>query len=128
LAHLDESVPVSKGKPEETVSEEYQRKFEEANTIFMGCILSILADRVCDLYMHMKNGKKLWDALDTKFSVADAGSALYIMQSFHDFKMTKDLPVVQQAHETCIAKELELLKCALPDKFVAACIIDAARC
>jgi hypothetical protein len=41
-----------------------------------------------------------------------------------NFKMTKDLPVVQQAHEIqCIAKELELLKCALPDKFVAGCII-----
>jgi hypothetical protein len=46
------------------------------------------------------------------------------MESFHDFKMTKDLPVVQQAHEIqCIAKELELLKCALPYKFVAGCII-----
>jgi hypothetical protein len=46
------------------------------------------------------------------------------MESFHDFKMTKDLPVVQQAHEIqCIAKELKLLKCALPDKFVVGCII-----
>jgi hypothetical protein len=59
LAHHDESVPFSKGKPEETMSEEDQRKFEEANTIFMVCILSILADRLCDLYMHIKNGKKL---------------------------------------------------------------------
>jgi hypothetical protein len=38
--------------------------------------------------------------------------------------MTKDLPVAQQAHEIqCIAKELELLKYALPDKFVVGCII-----
>jgi hypothetical protein len=74
--------------------------------------------------MHIKDGKELWDALDAKFGAADAGSELYIMESFHDFKMTKDLPVVQQAYEIqCIAKELELLKCALPDKFVAGCII-----
>ncbi|KAK1645792.1 hypothetical protein QYE76_063597 [Lolium multiflorum] len=34
------------------------------------------------------------------------------------------LTTVEQAHEIqCIAKELELLKCALPDKFVAGCII-----
>jgi hypothetical protein len=47
------------------------------------------------------------------------------MESFHDFKMTKDLPVVQQAHEIqCIAKELKLLKCSLPGKFVAGCIIS----
>ena len=90
----------------------------------MGCILSILADHVCYVFIHIKHGKELWDALDAKFGAAYAGSELYIMESFHDFKMTKDLPVVQQAHEIqCIAKELELLKCTLPDKFVAGCII-----
>jgi hypothetical protein len=115
---------ISKGKPEETMSEDDQKKFEEANTVFVGCILSILADHLCGVFMHIKDGKELWDALDTKFGAADAGSELYIMESFHDFKMTKDLPVVQQAHEIqCIAKELELFKCALPDKFVAGCII-----
>jgi hypothetical protein len=49
--------------------------------------------------MHIKDGKELWDALDAKFGAVDAGSELYIMESFYDFKMTKDLPVVQQAHE-----------------------------
>jgi hypothetical protein len=39
------------------------------------------------------------------------------MESFHDFKMTKDLPMVQQA------QELQLIKFALPNKFVAGCII-----
>jgi hypothetical protein len=76
------------------------------------------------VFTHIKEGKELWDALDAKFGVVDAGSELYIMESFHDFKMTKDLLVVQRAHEIqCIAKELELLKCALPNKFVAGCII-----
>jgi hypothetical protein len=115
---------ISKGKSEGTISDEDQKKFEEANTIFVGCILSILADRLCDMFIHIKDGKELWDALDAKFGAADAGSELCIMESFHDFKMTKDLPVVQQAHEIqYIAKELELFKCALPDKFVVGCII-----
>jgi hypothetical protein len=115
---------ISQGKPKGTISDEDQKKFEEANTVFMRCILSILTDRLCDVFMHIKDGKELWDALDAKFGAVDAGSELYIMESFHDFKMTKDLPVVQQAHEIqCIAKELKLLKCALPDKFVAGCII-----
>jgi hypothetical protein len=90
---------ISKGKPEGTMSDKDQKKFEEANTIFVGCILSILVDRLCDVFMHIKDGNELWDALDAKFGAADAGSKLYIMESFHDFKMTKDLPVVQQAHE-----------------------------
>ncbi|KAK1670135.1 hypothetical protein QYE76_058294 [Lolium multiflorum] len=38
--------------------------------------------------------------------------------------MVNNRSVVEQAHEIqCIAKEVELLKCALPDKFVAGCII-----
>jgi hypothetical protein len=115
---------ISKGKHEGTISDEDQKKFEEANTVFVGCILSILADRLCDVYMYIKDGKELWDALDNKFGATDAGSELYIMESFHDFKMIKDQPVVQQAHEIqCITKELELLKCALSDKFVVSCII-----
>jgi hypothetical protein len=39
-------------------------------------------------------------------------------------KMVDNRSVLDQAHEIqCIAKELELLKCELPDKFVAGCII-----
>jgi hypothetical protein len=115
---------ISKGKPEGTMYDEDQKKFEEANTVFVGCTLIILADRLCDVFMLIKDGKELWDTLDANFGDANAGSELYTMESFHDFKMTKNLPVVQQAHEIqCIAKELELLKCALPNKFVAGCII-----
>jgi hypothetical protein len=50
---------ISKGKPEGTMSEDDQKKFEESNTVFVGCILSILADRLCDVFMHIKNGKEL---------------------------------------------------------------------
>ena len=74
--------------------------------------------------MHITDGKELWEALNAKFGVADAGSELYIMESFHDYRMVNSRPVVEQAHEIqCIAKEFEHLKCALPDKFVAGCII-----
>jgi hypothetical protein len=45
---------ISKGKPEGTISDEDQKKFEEANTVFMGCILSILADRLCQVNYHSK--------------------------------------------------------------------------
>ena len=84
----------------------------------------LLADRLCDVYMHINDGKILWDALNAKFGATDAGSELYIMESFHDYKMVNNRSVVEQAHEIqCIVKELELLKCVLPDKFVAGCMI-----
>jgi hypothetical protein len=50
---------ISKGKPEGTISDEDQKKFEEANTVFVGCILSILADLLCDVFMHIKDWKEL---------------------------------------------------------------------
>ena len=87
-------------------------------------ILSILADRLCDVYMHITDGKELWDALNANFGASDAGSELYTMESFPDFRMVNNQSVVEHAHEIqCITKELELLKCTLPDKFVAGCII-----
>jgi hypothetical protein len=72
----------------------------------------------------MRNAKELWDALESKFGATDAGSELYAMEQFHDYRMVENRSVVEQAHEIqCIARELELLKCLLPGKFVAGCII-----
>jgi hypothetical protein len=66
----------------------------------------------------------LWDALTTKYGASDAGSDLYIMESFQDYKMVDNRSIVEQAHEIqCIAKELDHLKIVLPDRFVAGCII-----
>src|SRR6266542_5382663 len=74
--------------------------------------------------MHMIDAKVLWDALNVKFGASDVGSELYAMENFHDKTMEDNHSVVEQAHEIqCIVKELELLKCHLPDKFVVGCII-----
>ena len=62
--------------------------------------------------------------MNAKLGVADAGSEVYIMKSFHDYMMVSAHSVVEQAHEIqCIARDFELLKCILPDKFVVGCII-----
>ena len=115
---------VSKGKPEGAMSDEDQTKFGKTTTAFRGCVLSVLEGRLRDVYMHITDAKELWDALDAKFGATDAGSELYVMESFNDYKMVNNRGVVEQAHEIqVIAKELELLKCVLPDKFVAGCII-----
>ena len=74
--------------------------------------------------MSFDNGKDMWDALEAKFGASDAGSELYVMEQFYDYKMTDERSVVQQAHEIqSLAKELEHFKCVLPDKFVAGGII-----
>ena len=76
------------------------------------------------VYMDMPTGKDMWDALEAKFRVADAGTELYKMEQLYDYKMVDDRSVVEQAHEIqMLAKELSNMECVLPDKFVAGGII-----
>jgi hypothetical protein len=71
----------------------------DANNLFMGYVISVLADCLVDVYMHITDAKELWDALVTKYDATDAGSELYTMESFHDFRMVNNHYVVEQAHE-----------------------------
>jgi hypothetical protein len=74
--------------------------------------------------MHIKDAKAMWDHLNATYGASDVGKGLYIMESFNDYKMVANKPVVEQAHEIhLLAMELELLKCVLPDEFVVGCII-----
>jgi len=110
--------------PTETIAPEQEKAFREATTIFVGAVISVIGDKLVDAYLHMRVAKNLWDVLEVKFGATDAGSELYTMEQFHDYKMVDNRSVLDQAHELqVIAKELELLKCELPDKFVAGCII-----
>lgn len=66
-----------------------------ATTIFVGCILSILSDQLCDVYMNNKSATELWEALEHKFSASDAGHELYVMEQYHNFKMVDNRSVVE---------------------------------
>ena len=72
---------VSEGKPECMMSSKDENKFTEANTLFVGCILSDLVDRLCDANIRHTDEKELWDALNFKYGASDAGSELYIMRT-----------------------------------------------
>ena len=114
----------TKGKPEGELNPEQQEAFEKLVTLFKSALLSVLDDSIVKSYMSFDTGKDMWDALEAKFGASDAGSELYVMEQFYDYKMTDERSVVQQAHEIqSLAKELEHFKCNLPDKFVAGGII-----
>ena len=78
-----------------TVSSEEEEKFEAADCLFRGALISVLADNIVDVYMHMPSGKDMWDALEAKFGVSDAGSELYVMEQFYDYKMVDDRSIVE---------------------------------
>jgi len=115
---------VAGATPTETITPDQDKVFREATVVFVGCVLSVIGDKLVDAYLHMRVAKDLWEALESKFGATDAGSEMYTIEQFHDYKMVENRSVLEQAHEIqCIAKELELFKCELPGKFVAGCII-----
>jgi hypothetical protein len=116
-------IHVVNGKHEQFTPEEEQA-FMAVDNLFRGTVISVLAKNLVDFYLTDTSGKELWDVLETKYCVSDAGSELYAMEHFRDYKMVDDRSIVEQAHEIqSLAKELEGFKCVLPDKFVAEGII-----
>nr|AAL31045.1 putative polyprotein [Oryza sativa Japonica Group] len=85
---------VSRGKRSEPpLSPEEEAKFEASDCLFCGALISVLADNIVDVYMHMPSEKDMWDALEAKFGVSDAGSELYVMEQFYDYKIVDDRSV-----------------------------------
>jgi hypothetical protein len=109
-----------KGKPEGPLTPEQEKDFTETNTLFVDAVIGILVDRLQDVYLHHTDVKRLWDALETDYGGTDTGAELYIMEQYHNYKMTDGKSVVEQTHEIqCMAKELEQLMINLSDKVVA---------
>jgi hypothetical protein len=113
----------AEGKPKQFTPEE-ERMFDVVNNLFRGTVIGALANKYVDYYLMCTSAKELWNALDEKFGVSDAGSELYIMEQLFEYKMVENHPVVEQAHEIqALDKEFEQFPCILPDKFVAGGII-----
>jgi hypothetical protein len=115
---------VSEGKPEGELSPEKEKEYSEANTIFCGAIVGVLAETLQDTYLRYKATKEMWDTLNSEYGGSDADIELYIIEQYHDYQMVDGKSVVIQAHEIqCMVKELRLLKIVVPDEFVAGGII-----
>jgi hypothetical protein len=84
---------------------------------------NVLSNHLFDSMMHIRDAKALCDHLTTTYGAPDAGKELYIMESFHDYKMVANKSIVEQAHEIQhLAKELEFLKYVIRDEVAAGCI------
>jgi hypothetical protein len=70
------------------------RAYQTADNLFRGAMISVLGENLVDAYMHIPSGKELWDALEAKFGVSDAGSELYVMEPFYDYRMVGGRPML----------------------------------
>jgi hypothetical protein len=115
---------VSEGKPEGELSPEKEKEYSEANTIFCGAVVGVLAKTLQDTYLRYKTAKEMCDTLNTEYGGSDVGTELYIIEQYHDNQMVDGKSVVTQAHEIqCMVKELGLLKIVVPNEFVVGGII-----
>ncbi|KAK1612693.1 hypothetical protein QYE76_036366 [Lolium multiflorum] len=107
---------IARGEGLEALGKE-QEKFEKVDTMFKVALFSILGDNIVDPYMDFDHGKDAWNAFEAKFGVSDAGTKLYVMEQYYDYRMTDERFVVEQAHEIqSLAKELEQFKCKFDEK------------
>ena len=63
-----------------TIYSEEEQKFLTADNLFWGVVISALHPKYEKNYISCTSGKELWDPLEAKFGVSDAGSALYLME------------------------------------------------
>jgi hypothetical protein len=98
----------AQGRPENLASED-EVKFQAADNVFRGAVISALHSKYEKSYISFLSGKDLWDILEVKFGVSDAASEPYLMEQLFDHKMVENRSVFEHAHETqALAKELEL--------------------
>jgi len=55
----------------------------------------VIGDKLVDAYLHVRVAKNLWEALESKFGATDAGSEIYVIEQFHDYKMVQNHSVLE---------------------------------
>ena len=84
---------------ERPLTQEQQRDFDVSSDTAMCCLLSLMTDQLCDIYMNFASPALVWEALERKYGESDARRELYVNELYHDFKMADNNSVVTQAHE-----------------------------
>jgi hypothetical protein len=58
-------------------------------------VICVLAANLVDASLSLQSVKVLWDVLEAKFDISDAGNDLYGMELFFYYKMVNDHSVVK---------------------------------
>jgi hypothetical protein len=77
----------SEGKPEGELTPEKEKAYSEANTIFCGVVVGVLAETLQGTYLHYKTAKEMWDTLNTEYGGSDVDTELYIIEQYHNCQM-----------------------------------------
>ena len=67
--------------------------WETENKQVKYAILSTISNELFDIYCQFKVVKEIWDAMNKKYILEDAGTQKYVIGNFRNFQMADDRDV-----------------------------------
>ncbi|KAL2472164.1 zinc knuckle (CCHC-type) family protein [Abeliophyllum distichum] len=88
-------------------------------------VMNGLVDLLYNVYITMKTAKELWESLDRKYKIEDAGAKKFIVGRFLDYKMVDSKTVISQVQELqVILHEIHAKWMVLSETFQVGAIIE----
>ncbi|KAK6131280.1 hypothetical protein DH2020_034976 [Rehmannia glutinosa] len=88
-------------------------------------VLNGLDDTLYNVYSSFKTSKELWDSLEKKYKIEDAGAKKFVVSKFLDYKMVDIETVISQVQEIkIILHDLVSEGMILSESFQVAAIIE----
>ena len=94
---------------------------------FLCCnyVLNGLENTLYNVYSPLKTAKELWDSLDKKYKIEDAGLRKFIVGRFLDFKMVDSKTVLSQVQELqVVVHDIHAEGMTLSETFQVAALIE----
>ena len=99
--------------------------WETENKQVRHAILSILSNELFYVYCQYKVAKKIWDAINKKYMLEDAGTQKYAMRNFRNLQMIEDRDVSSQIHDYhLLINDFTIEDIKLPEPFVVSYLVE----
>lgn len=87
--------------------------------------MNSLADMLYNVYSTVKTAKELWESLDQKYKIENAGAKKFIVDRFLDYKIVDSKTVISEVQELqVILHEIHVEWMILSETFQVAIIIE----
>ena len=101
------------------------KAWKHANFLCINYILNGLDNTLYNVYSSIKTAKELWNSLDKKYKIEDAGTTNFIVGKLLDYKMVDSKTVLSQVQEIqLILQEIHAEGMFVSESFQVATIIE----
>ena len=99
--------------------------WNKANKVCRHTILSTLSNELYDVYCSYKTTHEIWEILNKKYVIEDAGAQKYAIDNFLQFQMPDEKDVSVQIHDyDMLLNDLKNEEINLPEVFFSGCLIE----